>query len=500
METLHQQDLSSDFRPRSEVTEYFKQNINRPMIQLVNLDLNFAKIGTFMSLARILISPFMPTANAHGGDFLKTAWSFVDDMMLKIRQVCQYSIHARPTHLSRPPDDISSDSVHNFEAVALGRRVYNLNAFVAPWLAPLKMFFPHSDHSIVGIPSRMMHSLDQVIGKITNLFWNVRRVSKALVPYDGGVTTEALVEKQNAVRDLVSYVTNSLFIKPYKTISNLIRPDSNTAFDNQLEWRENFDKNKIKEIFLESISNWLGNVRTLFHKDYKSPHQSNKDVYKKVGSEEPENHPLYVRSKILSQVLGLPAGLIGGASNTISIGLNVVGNFFNNIPLLKASESLTNLANSLMAMVYFTGEVPANLNQYLKIKNKTGVGDNRHLLVAGIGALGMLNRIKHAPIIGSIMKNSGLNSLLLLDRFNNQFEKLFLGFFSANRWLLHDHERIQAQEVSSAEDLESFNKHNSLYKRLTLPLRVILGDEEVSYKADNQNFYRQLNPSTSPTM
>ena len=118
METLHQQDLSSDFRPRSEVTEYFKQNINRPMIQLVNLDLNFAKIGTFMSLARILISPFMPTANAHGGDFLKTAWSFVDDMMLKIRQVCQYSIHARPTHLSRPPDDISSDSVHNFEAVA----------------------------------------------------------------------------------------------------------------------------------------------------------------------------------------------------------------------------------------------------------------------------------------------------------------------------------------------------------------------------------------------
>ncbi len=500
METLHQQDSGSDFRPRSEVTEYFKQNINRPMIQLVNLDLNFAKIGTFMSLGRILISPFMPEANAHGGDFLKTAWSFVDDMMLKIRQVCQYSIHARPTHLSRPPDDISSDSVHNFEAVALGRRVYNLNAFIAPWLAPLKMFFPHSDHSIVGIPSRMMHSLDQVIGKITNLFWNVRRVSKALVPYDGGITTEALVEKQNAVRDLVSYVSNSLFIKPYKTILNLIRPDSNTAFDNQLEWHEKFDKNKIKEIFAEAISNWLGNIRTLFHRDYKSPHQTNKEVYKKVGSEEPENHPLYVRSKILSQVLGLPAGLVGGVSNTLSIGLNVVGNFFNNIPLLKASESLTNLANSLMAMVYFTGEVPANLNQYLKIKNKTGVGDNRHLLVAGVGALGMLNRIKHAPIIGSIMKNSGLNSLLLLDRFNNQFEKLFLGFFSANRWLLHDHERIQAQEVSSAEDLELFNKHNTLHKRLTLPLRVILGDDEVSYKADNKNFYRQLNPSTSPTM
>lgn len=466
------------------------------MVQLVNLDLNFAKIGTTMMFLRMFLGHFMPNNEKTPGDQPKNSISFIDDMMLKVRQLCQYSIHARPNHIARNPDDIGSDTVHNLEANALGKKVYNYNAFLAPWLGVLKLFFPHSDDKIIGIPSRMLHSLDQVMGKVTNIFWNVRRVSMGLIPYDGGLKTKALTEKQNAIRDLVSYVTNTVFIKPYKALESTFTKNKNDSFENQPSWQEQVDKKQLFGIFSQAANNWFGNVKALFNQNYKSPHELEKDVFKPVGSEEPENNKFYVRSKILSQVLGLPAGLIGASSNIVSIGLNVLGNLIDNKAIIKSSDYLTNLGNSLMAMVYMTGEVPANVNEYFKRKKLHGVGDKRHLLVAGIGALGMLNRIKYAPIAGSVLKAFGIKGIL--DKWHNQFEKMFLGFFSANRWLLHDYERAQAEEVASAEDLNKARKHENLYKLATLPLRVVLGDPEVTYKDDNRSFHEKSSPVRVP--
>ena len=150
-----------------------------------------------------------------------------------------------------------------------------------------------------------------------------------------------------------------------------------------------------------------------------------------------------------------------------------------------------------MAMVYLTGEIPANINNYIKRKKLEGVTDPRQLFVAGVGALGMLNRIKFAPVVGSLMQKLGLKQLL--DLGHNQFEKMFLGYFSLNRWLLHDVEREEAEEVASAHDLTLASKHENLYKKFTLPLRVILGDDEVSYKADTRKGYVKPNVSIAPT-
>jgi hypothetical protein len=495
---LHQAQDYKDTETKNNIaSEFFKKNTDKPMVQLVNLDLNFAKIGTYLMFGRMFLGRWMPNNENHPGDQPKNFISFIDDMMFKFRQVCQYSIHARPHHIARDPDDISSDTVHNLEAVALGRKVYNYNAFVAPWLGVLKLFFPHSNDKIIGIPSRMLHSADEVMSKITNLFWNVRRISKGLIPYDGGMKTKTLSDKQNAVRELITYVTSTCFIKPYMALRASLGDKGSKTFKDQLDWQEKVDKSQIKGIFTDAASNWFGNVKALFNKNYHSPHEPDKNAYKPVGSEEPQNHHLYVRSKILSQVLGLPAGLIGGVSNALSICLNVFGNLIDNKAIIKSSDYLTNLANSLMAMVYITGEVPANVNEYIKRKKQNGIDDKRHLVVAGIGVVGMLNRIKYAPIVGSMMQGIGLKGIL--DKFHNQFEKMFLGFFSANRWLLHDYERAQAEEVASAEELDLARKHESIYKLTTLPFRVILGDKEVTYKEDTKKFYRQSSPTTFPT-
>ena len=194
-----------DLQDMHRSSEYFTQNKDRPMVQLINLDLNFAKIGTVMMMLRTLISPFVTRDPDNHAVNSNNGWGLFDDALHKIRQVCQYSIPARPDHIARNPDDIGSDTVHNLEAVALGRRVYNLNAFLSPWLTLLKTFAPSSDSKILGLATRMTNSADQIIGKITNLFWNVRRVSMGLIPYDGGMKTEALAEKQNSVRDLMGY-------------------------------------------------------------------------------------------------------------------------------------------------------------------------------------------------------------------------------------------------------------------------------------------------------
>lgn len=484
------EDKTQDSRSSLKLSHYFEQNASRPLVQIVNLDYNFAKFGTMMMIGRFLLSPFLPDNKTYQGDQPKNLLSFLDDSMLKLRQVCQYSIHARPSHISRPPDDIGADTIHNLEAAALGRRVYNLNAFLAPWLAPLKLFFPHSENAVIGIPGRLLHSFDEIIGKTTNLFWNIRRISKGLVPYDGGMSTEALSDKQKDIRKLISYYSNKWFIRPYKRLLEMITKKETDSFNKQLEWQEHLDKEDISRIISDAYNSLKGNIFALFSKEYKSPNNHNK--YTEVGSEEPQNHKLYVRSKILSQILSLPAGLIGGASNSVSIVLNFIGNFFDHKGLLKTSNSLTHLANSLMAMVYLTGEIPANINEYFKRRNQTGEKDKRHLLLAGVGALGMLNRIKYAPAIGSLMNAFGIKGIL--DRFHNQFEKMFLGFFSANRLLLHEKEKKEATEVATASELDIANKHENPYKLLSLPFKVILGDKDVSYKEDTKHFYRDSNP------
>jgi hypothetical protein len=483
--------LSKIINPHSDENQE-----NVPLVQRINLDLNFARVGTWMMASKLFLSLLIDKETANNPAKI-TFFKFLDDFFKKIRQVAQYSIHAQPGLGQRDPDDITSDLVHNLEAAALGKSVYNLNAFVAPWLSVIRVFFPYDKNLVFGLASRMIDFADNTIGKITNLFWNFRRVSKGLIPYDGGVTTEQLTEKQMEVRELISYYWHKHILSPIGMVKQL--------FSNNQKYV--FEENNRKLLLLKltkdnsliqgnALSNYWNNILALVTGKYNCPHEIGSKP-KEIGTDEPDNQKWYVRLKLLSQVFSLPAGLFGAILNGSSIGVDLVGNLFGNHKIRNLSSKMTDYANGLMSLVYMTGEVPANINEYIKKRNK-GVAESeaRHnLYVAGIGALGMINRMKILPGIKSLFETVGLKTLL--DKYHSTFENFFLLFFSANRLVLHADERKAQALKSSARDLQSAYKHTSWWKKITLPIRVIFRDPDVIYKHDNISFRNNLSTVTN---
>lgn len=423
-------------------------------------------------LAKVALSLLGDTSNP------KSGLGFLDDLLKKIRQVSQYSIHAQPGHGLRKPDDISSDAVHNLEAAALGRTVYKLNAFISPWLSVARPFLPGRALPLLGVATRLLDFTDNAIGKLTNMFWNIRRVSKGLVPYDGGISSDALTEKQSEVREMFSHYLNKFILNPSKRLVNaVLKSRSSYRFDIK-ETRESYDDVRFAELAAKSFKNYVNNCKALFSNFYDCPHEDGY-VSKRVGSEEEENNPTYVRSKIASQIISLPAGIIGTVLNGTGIAVNLVGNLFDSEGITKLSDKLTDQANGLMSLVYLTGEVPANINEFFRKKRVLGREDSKHLVAAGIGALGMLNRMKVLPGIKQVFNLVGVKPIL--DRFHKQLEHFFLMFFSYNRLILHLHEKEDAKQVASAEDIIRSKKHDNVWKHVTLPLRVLLMDKDVTY-------------------
>jgi hypothetical protein len=153
--------------------------------------------------------------------------------------------------------------------------------------------------------------------------------------------------------------------------------------------------------------------------------------------------------------------------------------------LRELSGKATDLANGLMSLVYLTGEVPANLNEYLK-KGASGGDQNRkrNLAVFGIGFLGMLNRIKILPGIRSILEMTQIKKIL--DRFDKPLRHFFLFFFSYNRLVLHADEKAKQEANASIRDLMDSEKHNNLTSHLILPLRVLFNDEQVTHSPQSK--------------
>ena len=478
-DTAKARDERANLELETEEILHKVENNDRPAVQLIGLDLNFARIGTVSMLAKFFLSFFAKPDDDNEFN-PKTKLSTIDEALLKIRQLCQYSIHARPEHGARPPDDISSDTVHNLQAATLGKLVYNLNAFIAPWISFFKNSLWYSQGKILGLPARMLDSFDKVVGKLTNIFWNSRRFSMSLVPYDGGMKTEKLAEKQNIVRDFVNFLYDKFLGNNVQKLKQLFAPDQASEIK-QIPLEDISSNYDWKKVLKEIAGNYWGNVCALFNRTYMSAHNfDGKPQFKVVGSEEPDNNPLYVRSKILSHILGLPAGLLGSAANSLSIAFNIFGSFVDSKSFLRRSESLTNFANSLMAIVYMTGEVPANINEYFKQKKYKKHANPGHLLVAGVGVFGMLNRMKYAPIISSLFNGIGLRNVL--DKWHNQLEQLFLGFFSLNRWVLHTNEKRLAESIATASEKSQAKKHESWIQKILLPIKVLLMDPDVTYR------------------
>jgi hypothetical protein len=448
----------------------------RPIVSLISLDLAFARIGSLMMGLKGLLSFFISDEVANDPTKVTLAKA-LDDIFLKVRQQCQYSIHAQPGLSLRKPDDIASDTVHNMQAATLGKNVYTYNAFVAPWLAIAKIIFPYHKAPFFGVMQRMIDFTDNTIMKLTNIFWNVRRISKSLIPYDGGISSQALSEKQSQVRDLMGYYWKHLIVSPYNSLLKFIFKGETKGWGIQNNLSSTYDGHRIGQIGQQSIRDYLNNFKALFSRSYKCVHEGG--LPKEIGSEEPDNLRWYVRSRMFSQLFGLWAGLFGGIFNSASIGFNFVGSLFNISPLRKVSDQLTEQANALMSIVYLTGEVPANINEYFRKKkygNNNGVWN---LVVAGIGTLGTLNRIKVNPLFG--MAFNAIKIKPLLDKWDRLLRNCFLLFFSANRWVMHNDERNVALKNSSRQDIETAFKHANFWKHFTLPFRVLIRDTDVTY-------------------
>jgi hypothetical protein len=447
-----------------------------PLVKKINLDTDLAKIGTICMLLKSLLSFHLPDSELQDPSKISVV-KILDELLRKVRQQCQYTIHARPADINRQADDIMGDRVHNLEAHALGRLVYNLNAFVGPWLTLAKIFlhniFPY--HSpILGLAPRLLDFGDNLIGKMTNIFWNLRRISKSMIAYDGGITSQALGQKQNDVRDIISFCLKSYIFRPLQVLRNTVL-NSNEANATGPRVRH-YTTEHIKELKEDIKRDYWNNIKACWTKKYTCI-QDGKT--KEIGSEEPDNHKLYVRSKILSQVMGLPVGIIGTLLNSLGLGLNGIAAITNNGSLRTMSDKCTDYANGLMSLLYITGEVPANVNEFLKKIARKGVYEFRHLGVAAIGALGMLNRIKILPVFNSILHFSGIK--YFLDLFDKPFQNFFLLFFSYNRMVIHKHELLEAREHASSRDLMDASKHDNIWSQMILPLRILFQDKTVSY-------------------
>ncbi len=477
---------------KSKLSDAANQNINihkglrnvmkiedQPIIKLINLDLSFARIGTISQILRFFLSAFTGSSNTNDPHTTKTRHlDVLDDFLHKLRQQSQYSIHAQPGLSLRDPDDITSDTVENMVAAKLGGTVYNFHAFIAPWIGIFKMFFPYSENPLMGLLPRLVDSADNAMGKLTNIFWNMRRIGKAFVAYDGGIKSAALTTKQNEVRDVINFYWNQ-YVKKYLSLlyRSVFKPNDLSPITNLNYILTDEAEQRIKRVKSEMWNNFKNNCKSIIAETYSCAHEGG--LSKKVGEEEPQNQKWYVRMKIISKCLGLPAGSLGAVFNGLGIGLNLIGSVFNVKRLRAFSDKCTDWANALMSLVYLTGEVPANLNEYIRKKKYEGIIDKRNLAVFATGVLGMLNRIKILPILSNLLNITGIKPLL--DRFDKPLRHCFLLFFSYNRLVLHSSEKEREKEKASHQELNESRRHDNLWSHITLPIRVLMADEQVSY-------------------
>lgn len=462
-----------------------------PLLQSVNLDLTFARIGTLAQLARVFLSGIFNSHRDNDPTSSQTrVMDIVDDFLHKIRQQSQYSIHAQPGLGLRKPDDISSDMVENLVSAKLGQAVYSSNAFIAPWLSVFKMFFPYSEKPILGLIPRLVDFTDNAVFNISNLFWSFRRIAKAFVAYDGGISSEAFIQKQNEINELVTYVRDNFIVGPIKNLFGMVSNRDLQAYKSGFTQAVTKESQKrISGIWKEMLENFWNNLTAAYSKEYKCVHEGRTE--KKVGVEEPQNAQWYVRMKLLSKCVGLPVGILSSGLNIASIGMDLLGSLFNHKSLRTLSNKLTNHAMAWMSLVYLTGEVPASLNEFYKKENKNDPNVFKNFYVFMVGVFGMLERLKLLPGFKAVFKAIGIQKFL--EKYDKPLSHLYFLFFSYNRLIMHADEKRKAIAKSSNREVEEANKHDNLLSQAVLPIRVLMGDRDVTYSKEDyqRNFTKQ---------
>lgn len=397
----------------------------------------------------------------------------ITDFLAKIRQMAHYSIHAKPSDGETTiADDIRGDSSHNLAAVSLGIASYAYSAFVGPWMYIAKNLIGTSEKASAPakLINRILTSVDEiVIPKVINLYWNIRRISKAMIPYtEKRLTSKDVAESHNKIKDTFSKVA----LYGLSTLPKwLLAPLKPFGLDHAgIASKQSRIKGDGKKMGLYALKSYFSNIAALRFGKYK-PEDSNREL--RVGEHDPETHPLFSWSRLLSQVLGLPMGLGGAIFNVASIITGVIGRVANIKTLDNLGFRLGYIGFALQTTLYATNEIPAHFHAFAKAWNQ-GKIDSKAYQSLGIFASG--------AAFALLAWIRAVSNSLLAKKLVGPFVRFF---FAANRMKLHREEYKDAAAtslrslVSKAEKIKATNP-------VSILLKILFRDPKFSYSLNQE--------------
>lgn len=440
---------------------------DRSLLRESQLEYDFSLLSTLSIAAKILFTSFAgKRENDTNEQHEFNIASFVADLLKDTRQICQYSLYIRK-NLETRNKDFASDIETRIGKFAFGRTIYRLNVLLAPWLTLIRPLLHPSRSLIWGAPLRFLDFVDNSITRITNMFWQRRRILFGILPYRGFTSESELRSKQ---LELGAFMKSILDLLPFKTPRQLYH---------KIFWgHENFLDHNIPNTSLRDpamlgqqfLRDNFENIRKIFQKNL-SP---------ELKVESQDDHHLYTRFKYLSRFIGLWTGIGGFALNAGSIVIDFFAKLFNSTNFAYKGLVWNRFANALIALPYLLGEVPTLFHQVYKKFKATQTLDREGLFIAGTGVLAMLHKMRVLPVVSHVLRFFGIHSFM--ERWSEQLEDLILLFFSHARLRINREELGVAHEAASGLEQRLQQQSMSPARFFTLPIRAFFRDPKLETK------------------
>lgn len=459
-------------------------NVNKaqPKTKQIMLDYCFAKISSTAMTVNGILNTLDASLEKKGIDEdngLRKITKIGADFSKRIRMLAQYVIHGNPGIPGVRQDDMYQDIFRDSNATKLGFMAYKYHAFKSIWVWAAKTFLFTGKSFFSKMAKNTLNAFDMTMMRLTSGFWNWRRLSRAMIPYfEGSLDNEKLTEQYTKVRNAIS---KTLIAFAHSTANLLHIPDGLlklVGFD-RASLKEGYQKLKYEtpedpvELVAQTIDNLKDNCRTLITGKYKSPIS---DTEKVLGEDEPKTQSWYVRSKLLSQILGAPIGLAGSILNIASTAVGIPAEIVNSKLLKNISQKLTDTATAMQSLLYLTSEVPGHLE-----KVHSGIKLNGKIRWANLGIF----------LMGAL----GLTATFVkpfTSKFSKYLDHFFLMFFSFNRLYLHNNEFKNESRSAMQRDVNRANKYNNWFSHLKLIVRVLMRDPKVSHLNSVKETQRQI--------
>ncbi len=407
-------------------------------------------------------------------------------------------------------DDIPICNLHNIPAFKAGHTAYKYHAFYSIPLWFIQNFIFKGLHPLSKIPNKLIKISDRIMRSVTNIFWNLRRITLGLLPYHNSdlITNpnsegyKKLKEKSKPIRALMSSATAIICTTIHGTLNKYLPRSAMNIIENKLgfnigrflRFQEkagviHSEEKKLGEILIELyritsgyFRNNLNALSTLKHKSIIT------DQMQDIRIEEPNTPDVYIRSKLIASLLNPFVGIGSLMLNTLAMITGTVGELFSSKTKsrLNLSQNFTDMANGAMSCIYMLGEVFNHASQFhIGQKNGEIRTKNLYSLALGLGGMGwriIKGAIATLAIPGTFIKPLGdFCNKILNSRINNFLDPLFLLFFSVNRTQAFTNS-VKAEETTAGQnERQAANKENGIWKTLEIIPRILTHDLEHSY-------------------